>query len=551
MSEIKPISAQPKTLFEIAQCLSNFIKGFDLNEVDAEYSEVTVKQMSLDSRTIQSTDLFIALQGEQNHGLDFLESVLLKLPGLVISDRALTAKEQALLDVHNESHNQSVKLWVVADIQSQLGNFAAWFYNNPSQKLKAVGVTGTNGKTSTAFFTGQLLKELGNKVALIGTLGNGEIDNLQQSSNTTPNSVEVQRLLNEFVEQGIDWVVMEVSSHALCLGRIQGVAFQTVALTQVTRDHIDFHGSVEAYSEAKSRLFTEYKTHSMVLNLADALGSKLCHEKQQKNSLETIWCYSAEPVEQALAEVSNVLANLSCENVQLTAQGIDFTPIFNKQMLSKQDSGTINLALMGLFNLENVLCAVSVLLVNGYSWQVIKPKLQLLQSVAGRMQVLAKSPTIILDFAHTPDALEQVLSAVKSHLSGRQGQLKVVFGCGGNRDQGKRPLMGAIAQALSNEVMLTSDNPRDESAEHIIKEIVAGLTVNDSVERVVDRKQAIIKVLDNASQQDIIVIAGKGHEDYQEIAGVKHPFSDEQVVKDWFEDKDSENVVNNHGNKHG
>ena len=540
MTTAKPISAQPKNILEISQYLSNFIKGFDLSEVDAEYSEVTVKQMSLDSRAIQSNDLFIALQGEKSHGLDFLESVFLKLPGLVISDRALTEKEQALLDLHNESHNQSVKLWVVADIQSQLGNFTAWFYDNPSQKLKVVVITGTNGKTSTAFFTGQLLKKLGNKVALIGTLGNGEIDNLQQSTNTTPDSVQVQRLLNAFVEQGMDWAVMEVSSHALCLGRIQGVTFQTVALTQVTRDHIDFHGSVEAYSEAKSRLFTDYQTQSSVLNLADALGNKLCHEKQRKNNSETVWCYSLEPHEPTSSEDSNVLANLRCENVKLTPQGISFTPIFNNKKLSIEDSGAINLALMGLFNLENVLCAISILLVNGFSWKVIKPKLQPLQSVAARMQVLAKSPTVVLDFAHTPDALEQVLTAVKSHLAGREGKLKVVFGCGGNRDQGKRPLMGAIAQALSDEVMLTSDNPRDESPGQIIKEIAEGLTANDSVESVVDRKQAIIQVLDNASQQDIIVIAGKGHEDYQEIAGVKHPFSDEQVVKDWLAARESE-----------
>ncbi|MEA1989795.1 MAG: UDP-N-acetylmuramoyl-L-alanyl-D-glutamate--2,6-diaminopimelate ligase [Pseudomonadota bacterium] len=539
MTDTKPTSAQPKTLLEIAGYLSNLIKSFDLSEVDVNHSSITVAQISLDSRAIQSTDLFIALQGQQSHGLDFLESVLQKLPGLVISDRALTTKEQTLLDGHNQLHNQSVKVWVVVDIEHELGNFAAWFYDNPSQKLKVVGITGTNGKTSTAFFTGQLLKELGNKVALIGTLGNGEIDNLQQTSNTTPNSVQVQRLLNEFVEQDMNWIVMEVSSHALCLGRIQGVTFQTVALTQVTRDHIDFHGSVEAYSEAKSRLFTDYKIQNMVLNLDDALGGKLCHDKQQKNRSEIVWCYSVESIEQIRSKSSRTLANLSCENVQLTAQGISFNPVFSHK-LSTEDSESINLALMGLFNLENVLCTMSILLVNGFSWQAIKSKLRLLQSVAGRMQVLGKSPTIILDFAHTPDALEQVLTAVKSHLVDGKGELKVVFGCGGNRDQGKRPLMGEIAQSLADEVILTSDNPRDESPEQIIKEIATGLSQSNSVESLVDRKQAIIQVLDHASQQDIIVIAGKGHEDYQEIAGVKHPFSDAQVVQDWLAIKESE-----------
>ncbi|WEJ62051.1 UDP-N-acetylmuramoyl-L-alanyl-D-glutamate--2,6-diaminopimelate ligase [Thiomicrorhabdus lithotrophica] len=538
MTTAKPISAQPKNILEISQYLSNFIEGFDLSEVDAEYPEVTVKQMSLDSRAIQSNDLFIALQGEKSHGLDFLESVFLKLPGLVISDRVLTEQEQILLDAHNQSHNQKVRLWVVADIQSQLGNFAAWFYDRPSQKLKVVGITGTNGKTSTAFFTGQLLKNLGHKVALIGTLGNGEIDNLQQSANTTPNSVQVQRLLNAFVEQGMDWVVMEVSSHALCLGRIQGVTFQTVALTQVTRDHIDFHGTEEAYSEAKSRLFTEYETQSSVLNVADALGNKLCHEKLQKNNSETVWCYSSEQLKKTLSADYKILPDLRCDNVQLTQQGIKFTPVFHNKRLA-DNLEIINLALMGLFNLENVLCAMSILLVNGFSWQVIKSKLPLLQSVAGRMQVLGKSPTIILDFAHTPDALEQVLTAVRSHLIDGNGALKVVFGCGGNRDQGKRPLMGAIAQSLADKVILTSDNPRDEAPAKIIKEIAAGINQSDSVQSMVDRKEAISQVLDHAKEQDIIVIAGKGHEDYQEISGVKHPFSDAEVVQDWLLTKES------------
>ena len=469
MTKTKPIKANAKTLLEIAHYLSNSIKRFELSEVDVEDSSLNLKQMSLDSRTIQPADLFIALQGEQSHGLDFLATVLDKLPGLVISDRVLKEQEQILLDAHNQSHNQKVRLWVVADIQSQLGNFAAWFYDRPSQKLKVVGITGTNGKTSTAFFTGQLLKNLGNKVALIGTLGNGEIDNLQQSANTTPNSVQVQRLLNAYVEQGMDWVVMEVSSHALCLGRIQGVTFQTVALTQVTRDHIDFHGTEEAYSEAKSRLFTEYETQNSVLNVADALGNKLCHEKLQKHNSETVWCYSSEQLKKALSADYKTLADLRCDNVQLTQQGIKFTPVFhNKRLADNLDS--INLALMGLFNLENVLCAISILLVNGFSWQVVKPKLPLLQSVAGRMQVLGKSPTIILDFAHTPDALEQVLTAVRSHLIDGNGALKVVFGCGGNRDQGKPAVLSALAESLSDTLILTGDNPSEDAPSKTIKE---------------------------------------------------------------------------------
>lgn len=535
-----------KSLKEINSYLISHTTSVENFAADAplltDIDNVRINHVSLDSRTIEKGDLFIAIQGEQQHGVNFLTAVLNKQPGLVISDRALTEQEKNTINSNCKNTGQ-IQIWVVKEINKILGDFAAWFYNHPSKRLKVVGITGTNGKTSTAFFTAQLLQSLNYKVGLIGTLGNGPIDNLTLSANTTPNSVTVHRLLNEFAEQGLQWVIMEVSSHALCLGRIQGVTFQTIALTQVTRDHMDFHGTVESYTQAKARLFSEYPAKYKVLNLVDNLGYELCTTLAKDDNHQTVWCYQTKMIQRpGLVDTrheNTLQASLQTEALELTSEGIGFkAKVFDSKTNKTGYSEYIKLPLLGAFNLENVFCALSILLVNEIRWSQIKPHISKLQSVAGRMQVLNQSPTIILDFAHTPDALEQVLSAVKSHLSDSHGKskgvLSVVFGCGGNRDQGKRPLMGAIAETLADRVMLTSDNPRDEEPEIIIEGIQQGLQNPANVEKELDRKQAIFKVLNQAKKDDIVLIAGKGHEDYQEINGVKTFFSDAQVVSEWL-----------------
>ncbi|HHS99566.1 MAG TPA: UDP-N-acetylmuramoyl-L-alanyl-D-glutamate--2,6-diaminopimelate ligase [Thiomicrospira sp.] len=523
------INYQTKKLAE----LQSFIKGLytlsnylDLNE---NLTDKTVSNLTLDSRKVECADVFIAIQGEQRHGLEFLESVLSKQPGLIIADRALTEAETELV----ENSQFDVVVWVIESITDKLGEFAAWFYDQPSQKLKVVGITGTNGKTSTAFYTAQLLAHLGQKVALIGTLGNGPLDDLQKTNNTTPESVQVHRLLHEFLQQGMQWVIMEVSSHGLCLGRIQGVNFETVALTQVTRDHMDFHGTIEAYQQAKTRLFYEYPAKHKVLNVSDSIGveiSQMLATTKETDDGRGLWFYQPNKN----SPKSFIQANLTCENVDLTSQGIacEFTIMSAEKGALKTEK--VDIPLMGIFNLENVMCALSILLSSDFTWQKIKPGLVNLTSVAGRMQVLATSPTIILDFAHTPDALQQVLQAVKIHLAYSDGKLITVFGCGGNRDQGKRPLMAAIAESLADKIMVTNDNPRDESAEQIVNEIKTGFVAPQKAFYELDRECAIKSVLDKTQAEDIVVIAGKGHEDYQEIAGVKYPYSDKAVVVDWL-----------------
>jgi len=508
-----------KTILNIAEYLSKASAYFEFTRPGKSDVNKNINNISLDSRQIINNDLFFAVQGETRHGIDFLASVLDKLPGLVICDRELTTQENALL---NES-GTDCEVWVVKDISHFIGDFASWFYNNPSQNVNVVGITGTNGKTSTAFYTGQLLKSFGKKVALIGTLGNGSINAIQQSANTTPESVTVHRLLHEFYQQGIEWVIMEVSSHGLCLGRIQGVFFQTVALTQVTRDHIDFHGTEQAYKQAKAKLFSDYKTQNQVLNIDDSLGETL-YEKSKIDQVTDTCCYNAN------SQNLNRSVNLVCLESHLNPKGI----IFDAQLIGQAAVKGVQLPLMGLFNLENVFCACSILLVNGFDEKQLFKKLSVLNSVAGRMQVLVKSPTIILDFAHTPDALQQILTAIKAHLKESTGKLTVVFGCGGNRDQGKRPLMGQIAESLADNVMLTSDNPRDEEPQQILLDILKGLKEPKKAAKELDRKLAILNVLHSVTENDIVVIAGKGHENYQEIKGQKIPYSDADVVNSWL-----------------
>lgn len=497
-----------------------------------------VNQLTLDSRQIAQGDGFIALQGARQHGLDYLQTMLTKQPGLVISDRALNQSEQDLINRHNAVATLLCAVLVVDTLTDKLADLGHWFYDQPSERIKVVGITGTNGKTSTAFYTAQLLTGLKHKVALIGTLGNGLFGALQTSENTTPDVVSVHRLLAEFIELGAQWVLMEVSSHALELGRINNVLFETVALTQISRDHMDFHGTVEHYQAAKQKLFTDYGSKHQVLNLNDAVGQSLAKSAQ----LSGLFGYAiSTPLEQIESDLNQAMshAQLQCSQLMLAPNGMTLS------LRYQSDLFVVKVPLLGSFNAENVLCACSIILSSEClktDMQAIRELLENLHSVEGRMQQVSKTPSVIVDFAHTPDALEQVLIAIKQHLiddvhnqTTRPGQLWVIFGCGGNRDQGKRPLMGHVAETIADKVMVTDDNPRFENPQQIREQIFTGFKQPQAVLQQADRKLAIEEVLATTKPEDIVLIAGKGHEDYQDSQGVKRPFSDEQVVLDWVD----------------
>lgn len=522
----------------------------ELDLVGGEKSQYPIRALSLDSRCIQSQDGFIALQGECSHGLDFLESVLAQFteqPALILMDKVPSVAQQTKLKEHPWI------VWrVVEGLRERLATLASWFYDQPSRHIKVVGITGTNGKTSTAFYTAQLLTGLGHTTALMGTLGNGifkqgQVDTLASTLNTTPDVVTIQRLLASFVAQGADYVVMEVSSHALVLGRVAGVEFEVVALTQVTRDHLDFHGSLELYQQAKQTLFTDYPARIKVINAYDSVGQAVIQQLVSKGHCDALWRYaiSTRTVQDGSDELSRDAPELLCDALSLTPKGM----LLSLQFLALKEGGgkvqaSIFVPLLGAFNAENVLCALSIIVASRSehdktdTWNKLKAWLPQLHAVEGRMQPMElpdDCPTVIVDFAHTPDALQQVLLAAKAHLSSSMGgKLWVVFGCGGDRDQGKRPLMAQIAESLADQVMVTSDNPRWEAPENIIAQIMQGFKRAHNVLVEQSRTQSIEQVLSLAKPQDVVLIAGKGHEAYQDIRGIKEPFQDQQVVLDWM-----------------
>lgn len=493
--------------------LRNVYQYFDCSQQCPEHlQELELLDLFLDSRQVTTNSVFIAIQGYQSHGKQFIAKAISQGASLVIIDVVITDEVVSFV-------TKTTAILYVPDLAKRLGAFASWFYNSPSQRIKVVGITGTNGKTSTAFYTAQLLQNMGEKVALMGTLGNGLLGEdqgeLEESSNTATNTtsdvVSLNRCLNEFITKGASWCVMEVSSHAIVLQRIAGLHFTTVALTQVTRDHLDFHGSIAAYHAAKRQLFLEYPSQSTVINLDDKQGRLI----QEKTATTNLLSYGIE----------NSKASLNASELQFYDAGVKFLVSYQHEKM------LLDSPLMASFNVENLLCALSILLVNGKPLSSLQQGVVSLKPVAGRIEKIQHNsnvlPTVIIDYAHTPDALESVLQAMKEHI--KTGKLTLVFGCGGDRDKTKRPLMGKIAEKYADKVVITNDNPRTESAEQIVENISVGMM--KPCEVILDRKQAIECALQQAKSVDIVLIAGKGHEDYQELNGVRIPFSDKKVVE--------------------
>ncbi len=456
--------------------------------------DTPILALSQQTSQLQPGWAFVALAGQQGHGADYWRDAQAQGAVCIVSDRAIA--------------EASIPVLVRADLVDCLARLAAWFYDTPHQKLKLIGVTGTNGKTSTTHYIAQMLHALGEKVGLLGTLGNGAYPQLVPSVNTTADVLTLQYWLSCFVAQGLTWAVMEVSSHGIALQRIEGLAFHCVALTQVTRDHLDFHADEAEYRAVKARLFEQYPTQQRVLNVDDSLGRALAERV-------SAFSYSRRSE-----------ADLTAQALVLDREGIAFTLHY------RQQAWPCRAALMGAFNVENLLCALSCLLALGWPMARLQPTIAHIQAVNGRMQPIAirrKAMGVLVDYAHTADALEQVLLAVRAHL--QQGRLWVVFGCGGDRDRGKRPLMGEVAARCADEVVLTSDNPRSEEPILIMQEIAQGM--DKPAHCIVSRQAAIEFALDQAHIGDVVVVAGKGHETTQIIQGVIYPFSDQEGIKQW------------------
>ncbi len=477
--------------------------------------EIPVNGLSLDSRNIQPGDVFIALEGQTEHGLVYAETAVKKGAVAVLCDRKFDQYCQQILS----ALMTKVICIPVSDLKNKLGQIASSFYNDASKRLFTVGVTGTDGKTSVSHFIAQALNDGEHPSAVIGTIGNGLINQLETASHTTPDVIQIQKMMADFEAQGVTQVSMEVSSHGLDQGRVDGVAFDVAVLTNLGRDHLDYHGSIEEYQQAKRKLFLNESLNAVVLNLDDEFGQQLAADIKFKCD---VWGYSTQPENTVPADKL-----IKASSIAPDASGLKFS------VETPQGNADIAIPLLGSFNVSNVLATLAVMLIKGVSLNDAVTRLSCLNTVPGRVQTIKTNdyPLVVIDYAHTPQALSSVLASISEHTNGK---IYCVFGCGGDRDKGKRPLMAKAAEELADVVIVTDDNPRNENPEAIIEDIKSGFSNVVKIHFIHDRKLAIENALSMASENDVVLIAGKGHEDYQIIGDKKLPFSDLSVVQNYL-----------------
>jgi UDP-N-acetylmuramoyl-L-alanyl-D-glutamate--2,6-diaminopimelate ligase len=469
--------------------------------------ELTVNELTLDSRHVTPGALFLACRGTRAHGLDHLPQAIAQGTAAVLWEPAPGIS----------APDAPVPVIAVEDLSRRAGEIAARFFGQPSRQLHCIGVTGTDGKTSTTHLIAQALEQLGQPCLYVGTLGAGRVRQLEAGDHTTPDPVSVQRGLRRAADQGCVAVAMEVSSHALDQHRVGGVDFHTAALTNVGRDHLDYHGTVEAYAAAKRRLFFERELQAVILNRDDEFGAQWIHAHGRLTShVSRLTSYGIDGDTRAGGR--HVLAR----SLNLTADGLRF------EVQSHAGTGFLRSRLLGRFNVYNLLATLAVLLERGVPLDAACAALAQAATVPGRIEGFrgpAAQPLVVVDYAHTPQALAQVLQALRPHVA---GNLWCVFGCGGDRDRGKRPLMGAAAVQHADRLIVTDDNPRSEDPAVIVSEIVAG--IGRPVEVIHDRAAAITSAVREAGAGDVVVVAGKGHEDYQIYGTERRPFSDRAFV---------------------
>jgi UDP-N-acetylmuramoyl-L-alanyl-D-glutamate--2,6-diaminopimelate ligase len=470
--------------------------------------------MVADSRRIQPGEVFLAFPGAAHDGRAHIAA-------------AIHAGAAAILwepEGYAWSPDWRAPHLPVANLKALAAPLAAAWYEQPARALWMTGITGTNGKTSVAQWLAAAFSELGRPTASIGTLGNGFPGQLSETGHTTPDAVSLQRLLAEYRDQGAAGVAMEVSSHGLDQGRVEAVAFDVAVFTNLSRDHLDYHGDMQRYAAAKSRLFHWPGLKAAVLNTDDELGAKLL--TQLHGGPTRALGYGLKTGE---------LRAMRCHADRLGLR---------LEITSPWGRGELVSPLLGEFNAYNLLAALGALLVAEVPLDRALAVLANRQPAAGRMQRVESdldAPTVIIDFAHTPDALDKVLAALRPLT---QGRLICVFGCGGGRDTGKRPLMGAAVAARAAQAIVTSDNPRNEDPARIVADILTGMPPEQTV--ILDRRAAIRAAIVAAEARDIVVLAGKGHEDYQEIHGVKHPFSDLAEARLALAERTLNTTRNNH-----
>jgi UDP-N-acetylmuramoyl-L-alanyl-D-glutamate--2,6-diaminopimelate ligase len=493
----------------------------DLTSADAK--------VTADSRQIQSGDIFFAYPvGHGNalrDGRDYIAAALANGAAAVVFDPAD--------GVANEYLDRS-ECFAVDNLSSLAGELCAEWYDYPSKQLNVIGVTGTNGKTSITQWLAQALDEPNHRAAVLGTLGTGFPGSLIQTGYTTPDAPRLQTQLKELLDAGAQQVAIEISSHALDQDRVAGLEVRSAVFTNLTQDHLDYHGTMGEYAEAKAKLFQLPELENAIINFDDAFGRELAMKLLAIDGPQ-VWGYALSS--NAFAGFEKFGARLKrsyTESTLFTTEGYESQ--FNCDAAGES---TVQLAVLGEFNLSNCLAVWTVLLAQGLSPSEASKRMNKLSSVPGRMELIrlnktqrTEGPLIVVDYAHTPDALTKALNALRPIANQRNGKVWCVFGCGGDRDSGKRPQMGRAAQELADHIVITSDNPRSEDPDSIIGMIQAGMSGDlSNVQVLPDRAAAIMAAVRHADIKDIVLVAGKGHESTQEIGGKKFDFSDQEHIR--------------------
>lgn len=477
--------------------LSQLLEDIEILENTAG-AELEISGVSYDSRKTRPGDLFVAIKGFEADGHRFIPKAMANGAAAVLCEDA------------PEDGTPYVK---IRDCRQGLALVSRAFYGNPAARMKLIGFTGTSGKTSSTYIMKHVLEtELGAKVGLIGTNGNMIGDRLLHTEHTTPESLELHGLFRQMADEGCTHVVMEVSSHSLTLERVAGIDFNVAVFTNLSQDHLDLHGTMEEYAAAKKKIFSQCKIGCV--NIDDERGH-----------------YMAEGVSCPILRYSTQkeAAELRAEHISLSAGGVSFTAVYGGEHAQTK------LAIPGMFSVYNALGVMAACLALGMKLEDAAAGISSAQGVKGRMESVPTDGdySIIIDYSHKPDALEKALKALRPVTRGR---LIVLFGCGGDRDRGKRPIMGAVAAENADLVIVTSDNPRTEEPMDIIREILPGLENSKTPYKMIcDRPDAIHWAIDNAASGDVILLAGKGHEDYQIIGHEKHHMDEREIVADWLE----------------
>jgi UDP-N-acetylmuramoyl-L-alanyl-D-glutamate--2,6-diaminopimelate ligase len=486
------------------------IVGVDAPSIKLEY-------LSANTKDIKPNTLFLAYKGLNFDARESIEEVISKGAKAVFYDDSDNF-------VPNSQLSNQIFICGISNLEKFESSIASAFYNTPSQDIDLIGLTGTNGKSSVTYLISVLLNELGVKSALMGTLGNGIYPNLKPTSNTTLRPLLLEQTISSLKNDNVKAIAMEVSSHGLALGRVEKLNFSYAAYTNLSRDHLDFHKNMENYAKEKFKLFTMLNSpKNAVINIEDDNG----FEFAMKLPGCVVYSKTIERYEQFKQELKdkNTHYPFICPtNIKFLNDGIEL------ELNSSWGNAKTKIHLIGSFNIENVLCAFGVLLCMGYSLSSICEKAKKLKPLIGRMEQFLSNngkATLIVDYAHTPDGLEKALKALKEH---DFGEITVICGCGGDRDTGKRPEMAKIAVTNAHKTIFTNDNPRTEEPEDIITMMLKGVTEFDNYNVIYDRKAAIETAYKTSKSSDVILIAGKGHEDYQIIGTIKHHYSDREVA---------------------